>query len=305
MAALNEALLGSGANIGEINALRKRFSSVKAGRFAQHCSPAKIFQVVLSDVVGDRLDVIASGPACADAATTEEAVKIANRYGIVMTGAMKRLIRQETPKSLGNVETQITGSVGELCRGASRAAEKRGYIPYILTTTLDCEAREAGCFIAAITREAASGEAVFKKPCALIMGGETVVHLRGDGKGGRNQELALAAAEGIKGLDGVAILSAGSDGSDGTDGPTDAAGGVVGGGTWAFLAERGLDGPRFLDDNDSYSALAAVDALVKTGPTGTNVNDLVVVLATGQSLTRKESAENQAGDGGSPVACLA
>lgn len=275
MAELNRVLLSSGANIGEINALRKRFSSVKAGRFAQHCSPAKIFQIVLSDVVGDRLDVIASGPACADAATAKDAEGIAARYGIVLTEAMKKLIRRETPKILDNVDTRIAGNVGELCRAASRAAGKRGYTPYILTTTLDCEAREAGRFIAAMTREAASGMSPFEKPCALILGGETVVHVGGGGVGGRNQELALAAAEGIGGLENAAILSAGSDG---TDGPTDAAGGVVDGGTWGRLAEKGMDGSRFLDDNDSYNALAAVGALVETGPTGTNVNDLAVAL---------------------------
>ena len=275
MEELNEALLASGADIGEINALRKRFSSVKAGRFAEHCAPARIFQVVLSDVIGDRLDVIASGPACADAVTAEGAEKIVAKYGIVLTEAMKKLIRRETPKILHNVETQITGSVGELCHAALRAAKKRGYAPYILTTTLDCEAREAGRFVAAIARTTAAGKAAFDRPCALIAGGETVVHLRGNGRGGRNQELALAAAEGIEGLENIAILSAGSDG---TDGPTDAAGGVVDGDTWRCLEEKGLDGFRFLENNDSYAALSAAGALVKTGPTGTNVNDLVMVL---------------------------
>lgn len=226
MAAVSEALLASGTDIREINAIRKRFSSVKGGRFAQHCALVRIFQVVLSDVVGDHLESIASGPACPDTFTTEDAARIAERYEIPLTPRMRELLAQETPKALDNVETRITGSVGELCAAAAHAAESRGYRPCLLTATLDCEAREAGRFAAAIARETITGRSCFEKPCALLMGGETVVHLRGKGKGGRSQELALAAAQGIAGLERLVILAAGSDG---TDGPTDAAGGIVDG----------------------------------------------------------------------------
>lgn len=275
VARLNEALLASGAGIGEMNVLRKRFSAVKGGRFAAHCAPARIYQIVLSDVVGDRLESIASGPACADPATAAEAARLVARYGIELTPRMAELLAEETPKRADNVETVITGSVRELCRAAAAAAEKRGYRPCILATTVDCEAREAGRFVAALAREAVGGGSAFEPPCALILGGETVVRLRGGGKGGRNQELALAAAEGLRGVFGATLLSAGSDG---TDGPTNAAGGVVGGDTWNIIAAAGVDPLRALDDNDSWTALRAADALVVTGPTGTNVNDLILAL---------------------------
>lgn len=269
------ALMACGASIDEINILRKRFSTVKGGRFAAHCAPAAIYQIVLSDVVGDRLDSIASGPACADSSTSADARRIVEKYRLKVSPSMQKCIDIETPKLTGNVVTRITGSVRELCKTAAIASEKRGYKPYLLTTTLDCEAREAGRFAAAITREIRAGASSFQVPCAVIMGGETVVHLRGKGKGGRNQELALSAAEGIKCLEGVAVLSAGSDG---TDGPTDAAGGVADGYSWGRMYELGVNASRALEENDSYNALKAAELLIVTGPTGTNVNDLLLIL---------------------------
>jgi hydroxypyruvate reductase len=161
---------------------------------------------------------------------------------------------------------------------AERAAEialELGYRPQVLTTDMNCEAREAGRLIASAARQINQGQCSFKGPCALIFGGETVVHLRGKGKGGRNQELALAAAEGIAGLGDTVIFSFGSDG---TDGPTDAAGGIVDGSTLARLKEKGLKFGEILDNNDAYNGLAAVEGLIKTGPTGTNVNDIAVIL---------------------------
>lgn len=277
VALLNRELIACGASIGEINTLRKRFSAVKGGRFAAHCAPAHIFQIVLSDVLGDRLDSIASGPACADVGTSADAARVADKYGVQLSPRLKSFLEIETPKDIDNVETAITGSVRELCRAAALSAERRGYKTYLLATTLDCEAREAGRFAAAMARELRAGESAFAAPCAVIMGGETVVHLRGSGKGGRNQELALAAAEGMQGLSGVVLLSGGSDG---TDGPTCAAGGVVDGTTWQELYAAGADPVAMLEENDSYHALAAVGSLIMTGPTGTNVNDLTLLLCS-------------------------
>ncbi len=272
---INSQLLASGADIVEINMIRKRLSSVKAGRFAQIAAPAKVFTVVLSDVLGDRLDSIASGPAAPDLSTVADAKRVVEKYNLKINDTMKKLLEQETPKSADNVETVITGSVSTLCRSAAEIAKELGYTPYILTSNLNCEAREAGRMAASLAAQINNGPHSFQAPCALILGGETVVHIKGKGKGGRNQELALAAAEGIAGRCDVVIFSLGSDG---TDGPTDAAGGIVDGNTVAKLAEKGLDIQKVLDDNDSYHALKAIDGLIVTGPTGTNVNDIAVIL---------------------------
>ena len=232
-------LLASGADIVEMNTIRKRLSGVKGGRFAQSCAPAQVFSIVLSDILGDPLDMIASGP-----------------------------------KVLDRVATQITGSVRELCSAAANACRKLGYEPGILTDRLCCEAREAGSFLGSIARTHA-GQG---KKLAFLAGGETVVHLTGTGLGGRNQELALAAAPMIAGLD-AAVFSVGSDG---TDGPTDAAGGYVDGSTAAALAQNQLKVYDVLQNNDAYHALKAVDGLIITGATGTNVNDVAVVLIGNQ-----------------------
>ena len=266
-------LLGCGADIVEMNTVRKRLSAVKGGRFAQHCAPAKVFQVVLSDILGDPLDMIASGPACPDTTTCADAQAVARKYGLTLSKDAKACLAQETPKTLSNVETRITGSVRQLCAAAARACRARYYEPILLTDHLDCEAREAGRFLADIARSHAGGG----RRLAFLAGGETVVHLTGRGLGGRNQELALAAAPGIAGLR-AAVFSVGSDG---TDGPTDAAGGYVDGETLAALDEKGLSVPAVLADNDAYHALQAVDGLLVTGPTGTNVNDVAVALVNG------------------------
>jgi hydroxypyruvate reductase len=273
--AVNNQLLASGADIVEVNMIRKRLSAVKAGRFAQLCAPAKVFTVVLSDVLGDRLDSIASGPAAPDLSTAEDALAVVNKYKLVLNDRIRRYLTQETPKALDNVESVITGSVRTLCQSAAENARALGYTPYVLCSDMNCEARDAGKLIGAIARQIRQGNSGFKPPCALIFGGETVVHLKGAGKGGRNQELALAAAEGIADMEGVLVFSVGSDG---TDGPTDAAGGIVDGSTVRRLREKGLTIPAILDNNDAYHGLEAVGGLIKTGPTGTNVNDIAVIL---------------------------
>ncbi len=268
---LTSQLLSSGADIVEMNTIRKRLSAVKGGRFAQLCEPAGVFAIVLSDILGDPLDMIASGPACADHSTCEQALAIAEKYRLSLTPRVKELLAQETPKELDNVETQITGSVRELCEAAARAARELGYETVTLTDQLCCQAREAGSFLACVARTH-QGQG---RKLAFLAGGETVVRLTGTGKGGRNQELALSAAAGIDGLDDVLVFSLGSDG---TDGPTDAAGGIVDGQTASLLREKGLSIYQVLENNDAYHALAKADGLIITGPTGTNVNDVAVVL---------------------------
>ena len=267
-------LLACGADIVEINTLRKRLSAVKGGRFAQHCAPAKVFSIILSDILGDPPDMIASGPTCPDSSTCADAMEIVRRYDLSLNEETRRLLTVETPKALANAQWMITGSVRELCDAAARSCRKLGYEPFFLTDRLCCQAREAGSVMASILRTHAGDG----KKLAFLAGGETVVRLTGSGKGGRNQELALAAAEGISGLPNAALFSVGSDG---TDGPTDAAGGFVDGATRQRLLEEGIHIDQVLLNNDAYHALQRTDGLIFTGPTGTNVNDVTVGLVEG------------------------
>jgi glycerate 2-kinase len=269
--AITKQLLASGADIVEMNTIRKRLSAIKGGKFAKLCEPARVFSIVLSDILGDPLDMIASGPAYPDTSTTEQALEIIDKYGITVSTETKELLKIGTPAKLNNVQTKITGSVTQFCIAAEQTCRELGYEPVILTTSLRCQAREAGCFFASIARYYNSSE----KSLAFIAGGETVVQLKGKGKGGRNQELALSAAEGISGLKDIAVFSVGSDG---TDGPTDAAGGYVDTNTKQLLDEKNIDIYEILENNDSYHALQASRGLIFTGPTGTNVNDLSVLL---------------------------
>lgn len=264
-------LLAVGADIVEMNTIRKRLSGVKGGRFALKCAPARVFSIILSDILGDPPDMIASGPTAPDRSTCEEALEIARRYELRLSEKALELLRVETPKTLPLAEIKITGSVRELCLAAAGACRGLGYETLILTDRLCCEAKEAGSFLASILRtHAPEGKAL-----AFIAGGETVVRVNGQGLGGRNQELALSAATGIAGLNRAAVFSVGSDGSDG---PTDAAGGFADGSTRDRLLELGLQIPLILKDNNAYPALKAVNGLIMTGPTGTNVNDVAVGL---------------------------
>ncbi len=268
---ITKQLLACGADIVEMNTIRKRLSAVKGGRFALACSPAKVFSIVLSDILGDPLDMIASGPACPDTSTCELALHIAKKYELRLSDKAWELLGQETPKQLDNVETHITGSVSNLCHAAAEASRELGYKPMILTDQLTCEAKDAGVFLSSIAKTWQDTT----ESLAFIAGGETVVHLTGTGKGGRNQELALSAAEGISGLSDTAVFSLGSDG---TDGPTDAAGGYCDHTTRDLLDSLGISIYDTLKDNDAYSALKKVDGLIMTGATGTNVNDVSVLL---------------------------
>jgi len=264
-------LLACGADITEINTIRKRLSAVKGGRFAEIVWPAKVEAVILSDILGDPLDMIASGPACPDSSTAEDAQRIAKKYDLQMSDAARALLAVETPKLLSNVRSQINGSVRELCAAAAKTCTQLGYTPVLLTDQLCCQAKEAGSFLASVLKtHALDGQSL-----AFIAGGETVVKLVGKGLGGRNQELALAAAVGISDIPNAAVFSVGSDG---TDGPTDAAGGYVDADTVKELAAAGLTVDAVLGNNDAYHALQKTNGLILTGPTGTNVNDVAVAL---------------------------
>ena len=268
---ITRQLLACGADIVEMNTIRKRLSMVKGGKFAQWCAPAHVEAIVLSDILGDPLDMIASGPAASDKSTCADALAIAEKYQLALSDSAMDCLRTETPKELTNVSTQIIGSVRELCKAASEIAEELGYEPILLTDHLDCEAKEAGAFLADVLRT----HACDGKKLAYLAGGETVVHLVGKGLGGRNQEIALAAAAGLAGIPNACVISVGSDG---TDGPTDAAGGYSDGDTTKELAKHGLTVSEVLADNNAYHALKAVDGLIFTGPTGTNVNDVAIAM---------------------------
>ena len=228
----------------------------------------------MSDILGDPLDMIASGPAYPDSSTCRQALEVVSKYELKLSDRAMELLRRETPKKLTNVTTQITGSVRELCAAAAEKCRELGYTPILLTDRLCCEARQAGSFLASIAKTHAHDA----QRLAFLAGGETVVRLTGHGKGGRNQELALSAAEGIEGLNACVF----SVGSDGTDGPTEAAGGYGDGDTKRELERQGISIFDALKDNDAFHALEKSGGLIYTGPTGTNVNDVAVVLVGGK-----------------------
>lgn len=271
LTSLTKQFLACGADITEINTIRKRVSAVKGGKVANICKPAQVYSIVLSDILGDPLDMIASGPAYPDSSTSSQAKAIVDKYQLQLSKQALALLDEETPKELDNVETVITGSVKNLCDASYEACIDLGYEPIYLTDQLTCQAKEAGSFLASIAKSYQSTD----KSLAFIAGGETVVQLIGNGLGGRNQELALAGAKDIAGLTDTAIFSVGSDG---TDGPTDAAGGYVDHETKAKLDKEGIDIYQTLMNNDAYHALEKCDGLIMTGPTGTNVNDVAVLL---------------------------
>lgn len=272
---ITNQLLKSGASIVEVNTVRKHLSAVKGGRFAQHVAPAKVISLVLSDVLEDRLDSIASGPAYPDSSTSQQALEIVKRYNIRLSQKAFEALGEETPKNIDNVESYVIGSVRTACKKAQQLAKAMGYNALLLTTSLDCEAREVGRMFGSIAKEIKNYDKPIEKPCAIIAGGETVVRVKGNGKGGRNQELALSFALSVEGLDSVALCSFGTDG---TDGPTDAAGGIVDGQTAQKIRRAGYSPEELLENNDSYTALKIANDLLITGPTGTNVNDVIILL---------------------------
>jgi len=287
LAATNELLLRSGARIQEINTVRKHLSQVKGGQLARHAFPARVLALVLSDVPGDPLHAIASGPTVGDPTTFHQAEQILRQYHVWsdLPNSVRERIKtgtrgesSETPKPgddvLQRVITTIIGSGSDAAEAALVEAESLGYHTLLLTTTLEGEARELGKLLAALAREEASRNRPLPYPALIMAAGETTVTVKGTGKGGRNQELALSAALGIEGISHVVIASLGTDGRDG---PTDAAGGMVDGETVGRMLEQGINPQEYLDRNDSYRALEKAGDLILTGPTGTNVADLCFV----------------------------
>ncbi|HDS74252.1 MAG TPA: DUF4147 domain-containing protein, partial [Firmicutes bacterium] len=279
------ALLASGATIQEINSVRKHLSRVKGGQLARACGPASVMTLVLSDVIGDSLDVIASGPTVPDASTYGDALAVIDRYRLrekLPESVVERLDRggsgdlPETPKpgddAFARNTVRIIGSNRVALEAAAAMGNANGYRSRILTSSLRGEAREVAKVLSAL----AEGVPDDERPCALICGGETTVTLGDDpGTGGRNQELALAAALEIDGRDDIVVLSVGTDG---TDGPTDAAGGIVDGESVRRARETGLDIRDALHRHDAHPLLSEIGDLVTTGPTGTNVMDVVIFL---------------------------
>ncbi len=287
--ALTRQLLGCGADIREINCLRKHLDTVKGGGLARWAAPASVLTLILSDVVGSPLDVIASGPTVPDPTTFRDALAILRRYDLTTTTPPKILERlrrgaageiPETGKAgdpvFERVYNRIVGDNPLAARAALEQAQVEGFHTLLLTTSLQGEAREAGRFLAAILREVHHSGVPLSRPACLVAGGETTVTLRGEGLGGRNQELALGAVRDLAGLPRLVLVSLATDGGDG---PTDAAGAVATGETLARAQQAGLSPEDFLRRNDAYHFFAPLGDLLKPGPTQTNVNDLMFLFA--------------------------
>ena len=297
--ALTDLLLRSGATIQEVNAVRKHLSRLKGGQLAKAAAPAHLAVLVLSDVIGDPLDAIASGPAAPDPTTFADALGVIRRYAIetaIPSSALDHLRRgaagkiPETPKPgdpvFGRVRTVIIGNSAHSARAAAAVAAHDGFRTLLLTTSLDGEAREAGRLFASLARGVQDAGLPFVSPACLLAGGETTVTVRGNGKGGRCQEFALSAGLSVAGRSEVVIAAFGTDGSDG---PTDAAGALATGDTLARAEALGLDARAALARNDAYPFFHRLGDLLVTGPTNTNVNDLYVVLIGGRRrVTRTE-----------------
>ena len=286
---LTKSLLGCGATINEINTMRKHLSQVKGGQLVRLAAPAQIATLILSDVVGDPLDVIASGPTVPDSSTFQDALKILARYGIAnkipaaILEHFKRGSRGEIPETpkdgdsiFEQVNNVIVGNNTQAAQAAIEAAKTYGFNTLLLTTSLQGEASIAGKILASIAHQISATGDPIPRPACIVTGGETTVTIRGKGLGGRNQELALAAVSELTGLPDVMLIALATDGDDG---PTDAAGAVVTGKTLARAREIGLDPAEFLARNDSYHFFEPLGDLLKPGPTQTNVNDLTFIFA--------------------------
>ena len=285
---ITEDLLKCGATINEINTVRKHISNFKGGWLAKKAYPATILNLILSDVVGDPLDFIASGPTVPDSTTFSDAVNVLKKYNLwdtvptsvkkVLSDGEKNVI-PETPKAddeaFKKVYNMVVGNSRSATLAARESFKSAGLNTFLLTSVLEGEARHVGVMLASIAHEIiASGNPV-QKPAGVVAGGETTVTVVGEGLGGRNQEIALAAALKLKGLDGAVVASLSTDG---VDGPTDAAGAIADGKTLARASKMGLNAERFLAENDSYNFFSKLGDLIFTGPTGTNVNDVSVIV---------------------------
>jgi glycerate 2-kinase len=279
-----QLLLRSGANIHEINTVRKHISSIKGGQLAALAWPAQVLSLILSDVIGDDLDVIGSGPTAPDSSAFLDALAVLEKFGLtnLVPPPVSERIRAgvageipETPKSLERVQNLIVGSNQLALDAAAGAARGLGYRPLILSSFIEGETRDVAKVHAAIAKEVLSSGRPVKRPACVISGGETTVTIKGNGLGGRNQEFALAAAMDIAAISGVLMLSGGTDGSDG---PTNAAGALCDGTTIARAEKLGLNAADFLARNDSYHFFEPLGDLIRTGPTGTNVMDVRLAL---------------------------
>jgi hydroxypyruvate reductase len=278
---LTRQMLAAGANIHEMNCVRKHLSRIKGGQLARAAAPAQVLTLILSDVIGDDLSTIGSGPTAPDPTTWNDVYEILRRFGLALPHPVDRV---ETPKPgdplFGRVRNVIIGSNALSVDAAAKKARELGYRPLVLSTTIEGETRDVARMHAQIAREVQRSGRPVAAPACILSGGETTVTLRGSGLGGRNQEFALVAAMELEGIDGIVALSGGTDG---TDGPTDAAGGVADSGTLARAAKKGRKARTDLENNDSYRFLEAAGDLLKTGPTRTNVMDLRILLVEKQS----------------------
>lgn len=272
---ITRALMNGGATIHELNTVRKHLSTIKGGQLAALAYPARVIALIFSDVIGDDLDVIGSGPTVGDRATCADARAILDKYGCDLADDLL----QETPKPgddrLKRTQNLIIGSNRLAIDAAAVRARELGYKPLVLSTMIEGETREIANMHAAIAKEILANNRPAKRPVCILSGGETTCTVRGSGSGGRNQEFVLAAAIALQGAKDVEIFSGGTDG---LDGPTDAAGATADGNTVARAAALGMDARAFLNDNDSYHFFAPINGLVKTGPTGTNVMDVRAIL---------------------------
>jgi len=283
-----QLLLDCGATIHEINAVRKHISAIKGGRLARFAYPSRVVSLILSDVIGDDLDIIASGPTVPDRSTFSDCLRFLEKYSLVdkvpetvrqtlVKGAQGKVV--ETPgeddPAFQLTQTEIIGSNILAVRAAARKSRELGYNSLILSTMIEGETRDVAKVHAAIAKEVLRTGNPIQRPACLVSGGETTVTIRGDGLGGRNQEFALAAAMDITDLDDTIILSGGTDG---TDGPTDAAGAIVDSETIQTAQRLGLDANQYLEQNDSYHFFQRTGDLIITGPTLTNVMDLRLIL---------------------------
>jgi glycerate-2-kinase len=286
---ITSTLLRSGAVIGEVNAVRKHLSGVKGGWLAKKAYPATILNLILSDVIGDSLDTIASGPTVADSTTFSNARHILEKYSLWTNApdSIKKVIADgeagvigETPKPGDSIFERVTnvivGNNRTACLAACQHLQKEGIKTLLLTAMLEGEAKCVGANIAAVANEVLISGNPVPKPVALVTGGETTVKVTGDGVGGRNQELALAAALKLRRNEGVVVIA--SVGTDGVDGPTDAAGAIVDNNAYAEAASLGLKPEQYLAQNDSYTYFSKTGSLIFTGQTGTNINDIVLII---------------------------
>jgi glycerate 2-kinase len=279
---INRALLKSGANIGEMNCVRKHLSAIKGGRLAAAAAPARVVSLVISDVPGDDLSVIASGPTVPDRTTTADALAVLKKYAIDIPPSVRNHLsgpNAETPKPgdpcFANTDNILVATPQASLEAAAEVARSAGFKPLILANAMEGESRDVALVHAAIAKQAAAFGQPAEPPCALISGGETTVTVRGNGRGGRNAEFLLALAIALDGQPGIAALAGDTDGIDGSE---DNAGAIVMPDTLSRAKGAGIDPKAYLANNDAYSVFASLDDLVMTGPTLTNVNDFRTVL---------------------------